>query len=74
MALIVTQAFHSCLASSCSPKSAMGFQVGGFLVVESRFFDTVVFAPVVSTASLAFFYREPMFFRHYSGGEFWAEG
>jgi len=34
----------------------MGFGVEGFLGVEGRFFYTVVFETVASTASLAFFY------------------
>ena len=50
-----------------NPKSAMGFGLEGFLGVEGRFFYTVVFKPVASTASLAFFYREEMSSLRFSG-------
>ena len=35
----------------------MGFWLEGFLGVEGRFFYTVMFETVASTASIAFFYR-----------------
>ena len=50
-----------------NPKSAMGFGVEGFLGVEGRFFCTVGFETVASTASLAFFYREEISSLRFSG-------